>query len=86
MLYVAEKLSQLDKRDRSITEKRISDVLLEIDMSLDKDTLTNSQLVIELIIFRLCHMEIWTNLHGDVKQAFVERYFISHLSYKLGLK
>ena len=32
-LYVEEKLSQLDKRDRRIAEKHISDILLEAEMS-----------------------------------------------------
>ena len=31
-LYVDEKLSQLDKRDRRIVEKRVSDVLLDVEM------------------------------------------------------
>ena len=34
-LYVEEKLSQLDKRHRRVAEKRISDVLFEIEMSAD---------------------------------------------------
>ena len=34
-LYVEEKLSQLDKRHRRIAEKRISDILFEIEMSAD---------------------------------------------------
>ena len=34
-MYVDEKLSNLDKRSRRITEKRISDVLFEAEMSLD---------------------------------------------------
>ena len=33
--YVAEKLSQLDKGDRRIAEKRISDILFETEMSAD---------------------------------------------------
>ena len=33
--YVEKKLSQLDKRDRRIAEKRISDILFEIEMSAD---------------------------------------------------
>ena len=31
-LYVEEKFSQLDKRDRRIAEKRVSDILFEIKM------------------------------------------------------
>ena len=34
-LYVEEKLTQLDKRDRRIAEKRISDILFENGMSRD---------------------------------------------------
>ena len=34
-LYVEEKLSQLDKRNRRIAEKRISDILFKIEMSAD---------------------------------------------------
>ena len=34
-LYVEEKFLQLDKRDRRIAEKRISDILFEIEMSAD---------------------------------------------------
>ena len=41
-LYVKEKHSKLGKRDRRIAEKRISDILFEIEMSLDKDAPTNS--------------------------------------------
>ena len=34
-LYVEEKLSQLEKRDRRIAEKRISDILSETEISAD---------------------------------------------------
>ena len=35
--YVDEKLSQLDKRDRRIAEKRISDVLFDFEMQSERD-------------------------------------------------
>ena len=34
-LYIEEKLSQLEKRDRRIAEKRISDILFKTEMSAD---------------------------------------------------
>ena len=34
-LYIEERLSQLDKRHRTVAEKCISDVLFEIEMSAD---------------------------------------------------
>ena len=37
-LYVDEKLSELNKRTRRIAEKRISDVLFDIEMSTDVST------------------------------------------------
>ena len=36
--YIGEKLSTLNKRQRTIAEKRISDVLFELEMSTDSDT------------------------------------------------
>ena len=35
LFYFEEKLSQLDKRDRRIAEKCISDILFEIEMSVN---------------------------------------------------
>ena len=40
-LYVDEKLSQLGKRDRGIAEKRISDILFEVEMQSDREEPVN---------------------------------------------
>ena len=44
-LYVNEKLSQLGKRDRRIAEKRISDVLFEVEMQSEREEPVNRQMV-----------------------------------------
>ena len=44
-LYVDEKLSQLGKRDRRIAEKRISDVLFEIEMESEREEPVNRQIM-----------------------------------------
>ena len=43
-LYVEEKLSLLDRRNRRIAEKRISDILFEIEMSSEGDAPANRQM------------------------------------------
>ena len=40
-LYVDEKLSQLGKRDRKISEKRISHVLFEVEMQYEREEPVN---------------------------------------------
>ena len=44
-LYLDEKLSQLGKRDRRIAEKRISDVLFEIEMESEREEPVNRQVM-----------------------------------------
>ena len=44
-LYVDEKLSQLGKRDRRIAEKRISDVLFEVEMQSEREEPVNRQMM-----------------------------------------
>ena len=44
-LYVDEKLSQLGKRDRRIAEKRISDVLFEVEMQSEREEPVNHQMI-----------------------------------------
>ena len=44
-LYVDEKLSQLGKRDRRIAEKRISDVLFEVEMQSEREASVNRQMM-----------------------------------------
>ena len=44
-LYVDEKLSQLGKRDRKIAEKRISDVLFEVEIQFEREDPVNRQIM-----------------------------------------
>ena len=44
-LYVDEKLSQLGKRDRRVAEKRISDVLFEVEMQSEREEPVNRQMM-----------------------------------------
>ena len=42
-LYIDEKLSQLDQRTRRLTEKRISDIIFEAEMSMDSQGIHNNR-------------------------------------------
>ena len=44
-LYADEKLSQVGKRDRRIAEKRISDVLFEVEMQSEREEPVNRQMM-----------------------------------------
>ena len=44
-LYVDEKLSQLGKRDRRVAQKRISDVLFEVEMQSEREEPVNRQIM-----------------------------------------
>ena len=44
-LYVDEKISRLGKRDRRIAEKRISDMLFEVEMQSEKEEPVNRQIM-----------------------------------------
>ena len=67
-LYVEEKLLQLDKRNRRIAEKRISDVLFEIEMSADMQQMESSTTSNEILTVAL--ILVYSNKGNKVPTTF----------------